>query len=150
MDSKYLGPFKILALIGKAAYRLQLTPTMKIHDVFHVSLLQPYIGNVIPQRKIAPPLPVIIDDSIEYTVQEIVASRLHYNQLQYRIKWKGWDTSHDTWESSENVSNAPDLIASFHLANPEAVSEPVNQLHRSLRAKTGGRKKKSKKSKGRT
>ena len=36
------GPFKISHVISPLAYRLQLPPTWKIHDVFHASLLSTY------------------------------------------------------------------------------------------------------------
>ena len=39
LDDKILGPFKVLKAVG-ASYRLQLPTTMRIHDVFHPSLLR--------------------------------------------------------------------------------------------------------------
>ena len=37
------GPFEILAKVGKFAYQLALPPTIKVHNVFHVSILKRYI-----------------------------------------------------------------------------------------------------------
>eukprot|EP00253_Pinus_taeda_P001723 PITA_01723 len=42
----YCGPFKILERIGPIAYRIALSLTMKVHDVFHVSLLKKYVKYV--------------------------------------------------------------------------------------------------------
>ena len=42
----YCGPFKILERIGPVDYRLALPPTMKVHDVFHVSFLKRYVKYV--------------------------------------------------------------------------------------------------------
>jgi hypothetical protein len=39
LNNKMLGPFKILETV-KTSYRLQLPTTMRIHDVFHLSLLR--------------------------------------------------------------------------------------------------------------
>ena len=40
--SKRYGPFTITEWIRPMAYRLELPPSMKVHDVFHVDLLMPY------------------------------------------------------------------------------------------------------------
>ena len=40
---RYCGPFEVLAKIGPVAYQLSLPPNIKVHDVFHVSLLKKYI-----------------------------------------------------------------------------------------------------------
>ncbi|KAG8363029.1 hypothetical protein BUALT_BualtUnG0012500 [Buddleja alternifolia] len=39
---KYKGPYPVVAKVGKISYRLDLPSTLKIHPVFHVSILRPY------------------------------------------------------------------------------------------------------------
>jgi hypothetical protein len=40
---QYCGPFEVLYRVGPVAYRLALPPTVKEHNVFHVSLLKKYV-----------------------------------------------------------------------------------------------------------
>ncbi len=40
LESKFFGPFRVLHAIGKQVYKLELPTKWKIHDVFHVSLLE--------------------------------------------------------------------------------------------------------------
>ena len=44
LSPRYIGPFPIVARIGRLAYRLDLTDSMKgVHNVFHVSMLRKYL-----------------------------------------------------------------------------------------------------------
>ena len=42
---KYYGPYQITKRIGTRAYELLLPPYVRIHNVFHVSLLRKYVPN---------------------------------------------------------------------------------------------------------
>ena len=37
---RYCGPFEILSRIGHVAYQLALPPNLKVHNVFHISILK--------------------------------------------------------------------------------------------------------------
>ena len=40
LEAKFFGPFRVLHLVGSQAYKLELPKRWRIHDVFHVSLLE--------------------------------------------------------------------------------------------------------------
>jgi hypothetical protein len=43
LSPRYIGPLKILAWVGKLAYRLELPESMKgVHNVFYISMLRKY------------------------------------------------------------------------------------------------------------
>ena len=41
---KYYGPYRILARVGRVAYRLELPDTSRIHPIIHVSQLKKALG----------------------------------------------------------------------------------------------------------
>ena len=121
LDQKKLGPFKISKAISSHAFQLELPNTLRfIHPVFHVSLLEPHRANTIPNRTQPPPLLVEVNGETEYEVSAILDSHRCQNKLQYLVQWKGYDGHAEsaTWEPSENVSNSPLLLATFHNSYP--------------------------------
>ena len=118
LDYKYYGPYEVELPIGKQAYRLRLPPSMKIHNVFHVSLLEPC--NVRPGSALPPPPPIIVNEGEEeYEVEEILDSRLHYGKLQYLVKWLGYPQSENQWLGADNVAGSTELIDLFHRLFPQ-------------------------------
>ena len=92
---------------------------MKIHNIFHISLLQPYQDNRFPSQIQKPPPAVEIDGEPEYELDEIIDSRLHYRKLQYRAKWTGYPPEHDkTWYTATNFENAEFARKQFHERYP--------------------------------
>jgi len=108
-----------LAKIGTSAYKLALPPSMAIHNTFHISLLESYQDNRFPSQIKEPPPPIQIEGEDEYEHHEIIDSRLHYNKLQYRARWKGYSPTHDkVWYPAENFNNAKNAVQRFHQRYP--------------------------------
>ena len=118
MDFKKLGPYPILSQVNPVAYKLKLPPTLKIHNVFHVSLLEPYIQNTIPTRKLSPPPPVIIQDELEYEVATILDSCKKHRRLYYLVDWVGYDKEEQSWEPATSLVHCKDLVKKFHQKYP--------------------------------
>jgi hypothetical protein len=46
LEPQYCISFEVLDRVGPVAYQLTLPPTVKAHNVFHVSLLKKYVHDV--------------------------------------------------------------------------------------------------------
>ena len=84
--SRYIGPFKVVKRIGATAYELELAKNMRIHDVFHVSLLKSYVpgrGFIRPPRA-----PQLTDDGqVEFEVERIMQ---HKDRRYWGHKSRRW------------------------------------------------------------
>ena len=80
LQSRFIGLYLIVEIISPVAYCLALPPTLKIHLVFHVSLLKLYaLPEAVPDREVKqlPPPAVLVDDHEEFEVEQILARRSH-------------------------------------------------------------------------
>ena len=80
LDWKNAGPYKVEKVISLYAYRLKLPDTVKIHPVFHTSVLRPAapILDTLPGQIQDPPLLVEVDGKDEYFVERI--NNIKYNK----------------------------------------------------------------------
>lgn len=80
LDYKYHGPYVISKCIGTQAYQLDLPQALQnIHNVFHVSLLEPY--HTIEGRAPPPPPMIEVDGEDQAEIEEVLDSRMHYGKL---------------------------------------------------------------------
>jgi hypothetical protein len=85
--------------------------------------LLPYNKAKFPsQHRAAPPQPEIIGDELEYEVDTIIDSRRQKQgqktQMEYLVKWKGYDAEHNSWEPKKNLSHCKELIVDYHRKYP--------------------------------
>ena len=119
---RFVGPFAITARIGSVAYKLELPPSMgKVHDVFHVSLLEKYRTD---GRHQPPPPPVEIDNEIEFEVRTILSHRTRRfgktgQRTEYLVDWKGYGPEHRTWEPEVNLANAQGVLQAYWAAQEQ-------------------------------
>ena len=119
-----LGPFKVIKKVSTHAYKLALPPSMnRLHNVFHVKLLERHHTEYFPRRRNPPPPPIEIDGEEQFEVDEILDSRIHRGRLQYKIRWLGHEPEDDTWEPAHHVSNAELLVKQFHATYPGKPSD---------------------------
>jgi hypothetical protein len=79
------GPYTILEQVGHA-YRLELSPAIKIHPVILANKLHKAANNPLLTQIQELGLPIVVNGQEEWDVDEILASRGHYGKLQYRVK----------------------------------------------------------------
>ena len=111
---KYVGPFKVQRRVNAVAYELEMPESMKIHNVFHSSLLKPYYSDGSYQ----PPAPSVFDDEhLEYTVEKVLDHRdkvyKHKLRKEYLVHWKGFGPEHNTWEPESFLTNCSDLVSEY-------------------------------------
>jgi hypothetical protein len=113
---RYIGPFKVLEEVNKVAFRLELLENMKIHNVFHVSLLEPYTRN----GRCQPPPPIqFIDGLSEYQIETILdcEDKGPKYEKMFLVKWLGYGPEHNTWEPesylTEDHTKTNDFIEAY-------------------------------------
>jgi hypothetical protein len=121
------GPFPIICVISHTSYQLKLPPQLKIHNVFHATLLTPYKETPLNGKQYQEPTPELIDGQPKWEVETILHVRRRHNQLQYLVRWKGFSEAHDSWEPAKDV-HAELLVKDFYKRHPTAIQTTHSSL----------------------
>ena len=55
----------------------------------------------------------LTDKEEHYELEAVLDSRLHWNRLEYLVKWKGYGYEHNSWVLERDMT-ATDLVDKFH------------------------------------
>jgi hypothetical protein len=102
----YCGPFEILEKIGPIAYMLALYASIRVHNVFHVSLLKKYIhdpNHIIDWNVIQ------VEHEGDFRVETIRILDQKVKVLRnkaigmVKVQWTCYRPEYSTWEHEENM-----------------------------------------------
>lgn len=69
----------LLSQVGKVPYKLHLPPKLKVHPIFHASILKPYHEDVKDLSKgVSKRTPTIVITSFDKELDEILADTINY------------------------------------------------------------------------
>jgi RNase H-like domain found in reverse transcriptase/Integrase zinc binding domain/Chromo (CHRromatin Organisation MOdifier) domain/Integrase core domain len=108
LDHLKLGPFTIKKKLDFDNYELKLPPRMKIHPIFHISLLDK-TGNAETTDNID-----ALDE--EFEVEKIIDKRVRNGRTEYRVRWTGYGSDADTWEPTTHL-HCPEKVQEFESVN---------------------------------
>ena len=132
LAARYVGPFRIRDVIGTQAYRIALPKEYPVHNVFHVSLLEPWQE----REGVDPPAPMpLAEDNDEWIVEAVVDARKVRGAQEYLVRWAGYLEDYNTWEPAENCENAEEKVSEYWSNNAKEKSTTK------VKAKAKGKKK---------
>eukprot|EP00253_Pinus_taeda_P035992 PITA_35992 len=111
---RYCGPFQVLARIGPVAYQLALPSHIRVHNVFHVSVLKKYVydpKHVIRWQdiQVEPEGEVLVEPLSILNRREVQLRKQIITQV--KVQWRHFGPEEATWEDEELMKRTyPDLF----------------------------------------
>ncbi|XP_022024159.1 uncharacterized protein LOC110924465 [Helianthus annuus] len=107
LGPRYIGPFKILARVGRVAYRLELPSTLNgIHNTFHVSQLRKCLAD---ETALVPLDDIELDEGVNYVeipiaIKDVKVKNLRNKAVrQVLVQWQHRKGSELTWEAEDEM-----------------------------------------------
>ena len=107
------GPFKTTKTLGLLTYRLQLSKSWKIHNVFHATLLSPFTETEVHGPNFPQSPPDLIDGEEEYEVEAILNHRWKRRGTEYYVKWAGYGTGEESWVKEKDLENIKEVLDAY-------------------------------------
>ena len=111
LEAKFFKPFRVLHPVRKQAYKLEFPKRWRMHNVFHVSLLEQDTTKKERVDKRVRELELEAGNSEEYKVEAIWQSAVYASKsksgqppgLFYLVAWKRYIEEENTWKPSSAV-----------------------------------------------
>ncbi len=115
LNDKMLNSFQITDSVD-SFYKLKLSETMHIHDVFHSELLCSVVDDSLSNQKNESSKSIVINDEDEWRINDILNFQCYRRWLQYKVKWNDYDNDFNWYNADDDeFMNAQEMIDEFHI-----------------------------------
>ncbi len=115
LDDKMLNLFINLNLID-SSYKLKLSETMHVHDVFHSDLLRLVIDDLLSDQKNESFESIMINDEDEWKINNILNFHWYRRWLQYKVKWNDYDNDLNWYNvDDDEFMNIQKIVDDFYI-----------------------------------
>ncbi|SOV02900.1 uncharacterized protein UDID_18069 [Ustilago sp. UG-2017a] len=109
----------------------------RVHNVFHVSMLEPVKTSLLPQWSAQPVIPPLPDEDLEFEVEALIGKCTCDQTTEYKVLWQGYPEEAASWEPISNL-NCPDLIQEYEASGGDE-AETVSTRTRARKKSEIGR-----------
>ncbi|TPX31214.1 hypothetical protein SeLEV6574_g08557 [Synchytrium endobioticum] len=120
LDYKWIGPYHVKRKINQVTYEIELPSAIRIHPVFHISLLKKYIRPKDPSKQLPKAPPIKVNPEEEWVIKDILDVRRRGRGFEYYIDWEGFGPESRTWEPRWHL-NDDVMLREWHARNPEKI-----------------------------
>ena len=114
LGPQYCGLYTITKRIYNQAYQLLLHPYLRVHNVFHVSLLKAYVpslDHVLDDGQVLMPSQGQLELELEHILDTRERKLRNRSIIKHIVQWKHFSVKDVTWEDQLQLHNDfPHLI----------------------------------------